>query len=62
MIVDQYRNKMLQPKLVSGREEDRMKEREAQDKQSEDVLEGRNKVASMCSANEVSGISTTVLN
>lgn len=43
-------------------EEDRMKEREAQDEQYENVLEGRNEVASMCSANEVSGMSTIVLN
>lgn len=73
MIVDQYLNKKLQPTTRDWTkdmiyyfkvewEEDRMKGKEAQDKQYEDVLEGRNKVASVCSANEVSGMSTTVLN
>ncbi|GJV05891.1 ribonuclease H-like domain-containing protein [Tanacetum coccineum] len=75
MLVDQYLNKKMQPICVEAQnrskdmisyfklkwEEDRMKEKESQQEDIEDVMKGHNMSARMCSANEISGMETTIL-
>ncbi|GJX25477.1 RNA-directed DNA polymerase, eukaryota, reverse transcriptase zinc-binding domain protein [Tanacetum coccineum] len=74
MIVDQYLNMKMQPTSYEAQnwskdmvnyfklkwEEDGMKDKESMQEDIEDVMEGENISAKMCSANEISGMETAV--